>query len=83
MHEHCLRALTRALSHMGNQCELSDGYDLCQGKEEFWQHSYSAADWNIVADQLATRLRNSPVRTAVRYTPNTVGLISVTYSFAR
>ena len=37
--------------------ELSDGYDLCQGKEEFWQHSYSAMDWNIVADQLATRLQ--------------------------
>ncbi|HJY83105.1 MAG TPA: SWIM zinc finger family protein [Candidatus Binatia bacterium] len=37
--------------------ELGDGYDLCQGKEEFWQHSFSTADWNIVADHLHTRLR--------------------------
>jgi uncharacterized Zn finger protein len=37
--------------------ELSDGYDLCQGKEEFWQHSYAATDWNIVADHLRTRLQ--------------------------
>lgn len=38
--------------------ELNDGYDLCQGTAEFWQHaSYAAADWNIVANQLATRLQ--------------------------
>jgi uncharacterized Zn finger protein len=37
--------------------ELSDGYDLCQGKEAFWQHAYSAADWNVVAHHLYTRLR--------------------------
>jgi uncharacterized Zn finger protein len=38
--------------------ELNDDYDLCQGTAEFWQHaSYAAADWNIVADQLATRLQ--------------------------
>ncbi len=37
--------------------ELNDGYDLCQGKEEFWRHSYSVADWNIVADHLHTRLQ--------------------------
>jgi uncharacterized Zn finger protein len=37
--------------------ELGDEYDLCQGQEEFWRHSYSAADWRMVADQLATSLQ--------------------------
>lgn len=63
----CMPMVFRALSHSSLtpaermlwaiNMELSDGYDLCQGKEEFWQHSYSAADWNIVADHLHTRLR--------------------------
>jgi uncharacterized Zn finger protein len=64
--------------------ELSDGYDLCQGKEEFWQHSYSAIDWNIVADQLATRLQKfASENRSEGYRPNIAGIISVTSSFVR
>ena len=63
----CMNIVFRALRHSSLapaermlwaiNAELGDAYDLCQGTAEFWQHSYPAADWNIVADQLATRLQ--------------------------
>ena len=37
--------------------EMSDEYDLCQGTEEVWKQEPTAADWNIVAEQLTTRLK--------------------------
>lgn len=57
------RALTQSSLALAEQmlwainAELGDSYDLCQGTAEFWQQSYATADWNIVADQLATRLQ--------------------------
>jgi uncharacterized Zn finger protein len=63
----CMKIVFRALTQSSlapaermlwaMNAELGDEYDLCQRKEEFWQHSYSAADWNIVADQLAICLQ--------------------------
>lgn len=64
----CMNIVFRALPHSSLapaeqmlwaiDAELKDGYDLCQGTDEFWQQaSYAAADWNIVADHLAGRLQ--------------------------
>jgi len=63
----CMNIVFRALPHSSLapaeqmlwaiNAELGDSYDLCEGTVEFWQHSYPAADWNIVADQLASRLQ--------------------------
>ncbi len=37
--------------------ELDDQYELCRGAEAFWKQNHPAADWNIVAEKLAQRLK--------------------------
>jgi len=37
--------------------ELDDQYELCRGAEAFWKQDHPAADWNIVAEKLAQRLK--------------------------
>jgi uncharacterized Zn finger protein len=39
------------------EAELNDEYDFCQGLETFWHKKHTAADWNIVADKFASRLK--------------------------
>jgi uncharacterized Zn finger protein len=39
------------------EAELNDEYDLCQGLENFWHEKHTAADWRLVADKLASRLK--------------------------
>ncbi|MGH8068941.1 MAG: SWIM zinc finger family protein [Candidatus Entotheonellia bacterium] len=39
------------------EAELDDEYDLCQAAEQFWEQEYAAADWHILAEKLAQRLR--------------------------
>jgi uncharacterized Zn finger protein len=41
------------------EAKLEDEYDLCRGAEAFWTQQHAAADWNIVADKLASRLQQS------------------------
>jgi uncharacterized Zn finger protein len=63
----CMNIVFRALAHSSLSpaeqmlwaidVELNDEYDLCQGTEEFWQHSFSKEDWHIVTDQLTSRLQ--------------------------
>ena len=65
----CMNIVFRALAHSSLppaeqmlwaiDTELNDGYDLCQDTEAFWQHSFSTADWNTVAEQLYIRLQKS------------------------
>jgi uncharacterized Zn finger protein len=67
----CLNVVFRALSRSSLpsseqalwaiEAALSDDYDLCQGADAFWEEAKtSAADWNVVADQLLQRLKRLP-----------------------
>jgi len=65
----CLNVVFRALAQSSLdpakqilwavEAELSDEYDLCQGTEVFWEaaEEFALADWNVVADELAQRLK--------------------------
>jgi uncharacterized Zn finger protein len=62
----CLDIVFRALPHSSRSpaeqmrwavdADLSDDYELCRGAKAFWDRTHPAAAWNMLAEQLASRL---------------------------